>query len=152
MLTSSILDMLMTPGSLFSVANPLALLGWLVLAAGVVLNRPLLRDRIAGLFIPVILSAAYALLILIFWWTAQGGFGSLAEVQTLFTQDWIALAGWVHYLAYDLFIGALVSRRIMEAGISRLFLIPILPLAFLFGPIGFLAAQALLLTRKGDAS
>ncbi len=66
----------------------------------------------------------------------------------LFTQGWIALAGWVHYLAYDLFIGALVSRQIMERKLSRLWLVPILPLAFLFGPIGFLAAQALLLTGK----
>ena len=64
----------------------------------------------------------------------------------------MALAGWVHYLAYDLFIGAFVSRQIMERKLSRLFLIPILPLAFLFGPIGFLLAQGLLLTRKGIAS
>lgn len=141
----------MTPDGLFAIANPLALLGWITLAAGIVLQRPLLRDRIAGLWIPLALSAGYTLLILVFWWGAEGGFGSLAEVQQLFTQGWIALAGWVHYLAYDLFIGALVSRQIMEAKLSRLWLVPILPLAFLFGPIGFLAAQLLLLTRKGNA-
>jgi len=55
------------------------------------------------------------------------------------------------YLAYDLLIGALVSRQIMERGLSRLFLIPILPLAFLFGPIGFVLARILLLTKKGIA-
>ncbi len=142
----------MTPDGLFAIANPLALLGWITLAAGIALNRPLLRDRIAGLWIPLALSIGYTLLILIFWWSADGGFGSLADVQKLFTQGWIALAGWVHYLAYDLFIGALVSRQIMERKLSRLWLVPILPLAFLFGPIGFLAAQALLLTRKGHAS
>jgi hypothetical protein len=141
----------MTPDLLFSIANPLALIGWLALAAGIVFNRPFWRDTVAGLYVPLILAVGYTLLILIFWWNAEGGFGSLADVQTLFTQGWIALAGWVHYLAYDLFIGALVSRRIIEAKLSRLYLIPILPLAFLFGPIGFLAAQALLLTRKGDA-
>jgi hypothetical protein len=36
----------------------------------------------------------------------------------------------------------------MTAGLSRLFLIPILPLTFLFGPIGFLLGQAVLLSRK----
>ncbi|WP_373503227.1 ABA4-like family protein [Aestuariivirga sp.] len=142
----------MTPDSLFAVSGPIALAGWLALAAGIVFDRPFLRDRVAGLLIPLLLSAAYTVLILIFWWTADGGFGSLAEVQTLFTQGWVALAGWVHYLAYDLFIGAFVSRQIMERKLSRLFLVPILPLTFLFGPIGFLLAQGLLLTRIGDAS
>ena len=133
----------------FSIASTMALLGWLVLAAGIVLKRPLLRDTIAGLAIPVALSAAYTLLILTHWWSAEGGFDTLANVQRLFTQPWVALAGWIHYVAYDLFIGALVSKRIMDAGLSRLLLIPTLPLAFLFGPIGFLLAQTMLLSCKG---
>ena len=139
----------MTPSLLFSIANPLALIGWLILIAGIVTKRPLLRDRIAGLFIPLALAAAYTILILVFWWGTEGGFDTLENVQKLFTSPWVALAGWVHYLAYDLFIGALVSRQIMERGISRLVLIPILPLAFLFGPIGFLLAHVLILSRKG---
>ena len=125
--------------------------GWLTLIAGIALNRPFLRDRIAGLYIPLALSIAYTVLILIFWWSAEGGFDSLANVQKLFTQGWIALAGWIHYLAFDLAIGAIVSRQIMERKISRLVLIPILPLAFLFGPIGYLMAQTIILTRKGEA-
>ena len=141
----------MTPSMLFSIANPLALIGWLILIAGIVTKRPLLRDRIAGLYVPLALAVAYTILILIFWWGAEGGFDTLENVQKLFTSPWVALAGWVHYLAYDLFIGALVSRQIMERGISRLFLIPILPLAFLFGPIGFLLAQILILSRKETA-
>jgi hypothetical protein len=142
----------MSAETAFSIAGTLAFIGWLMLSAGVVLKQPLLRDRVAGLAIPLLLSAAYTALILVHWWPAEGGFDSLASVQMLFTQPWVALAGWVHYLAYDLFIGALLARRIMEAGISRLFLIPILPLAFLFGPIGFVLAQSLLLSRKGTAA
>ena len=142
----------MTPDQLFSLSGPLAMAGWLTLIAGTILNRPFLRDRIAGLYIPLALSLAYTILILIFWWSAEGGFDTLANVQKLFTQGWIALAGWIHYLAYDLAIGAIVSRQIMERKISRLVLIPILPLAFLFGPIGYLIAQAIILTRKGEAA
>lgn len=136
------------PDLLFSIASGLALLGWLVLVAGIALNRPLLRDGLAGLAFPLGLSLGYTGLVLVFWWKADGGFGSLAGVQRLFTSPWLALAGWVHYLAYDLFIGALMARRMMEAALSRLLLIPVLPLAFLFGPIGFALAQALLLSRK----
>ncbi len=141
----------MTPSTLFSIANATVLAGWLVLIAGIVSKRPLLRDRIAGLYIPLALSAVYAVLIIVFWRGTDGGFDSLENVQKLFTSPWAALAGWVHYLAYDLLIGALVSRQIMERGLSRLFLIPILPLAFLFGPIGFVLARILLLTKKGIA-
>jgi hypothetical protein len=138
----------MTAENLFSVANLVALIGWLTLVAGIALNNPLLRDRIAGLYIPLGLAVTYIVLIAIFWWSAEGGFGSLPDVQKLFTSPWIALAGWVHYLAYDLFIGALLARRIMERKLSRLYLVPILPLAFLFGPVGFLFAQILLINRK----
>ncbi len=138
----------MTPELMFSLSGTVALVGWLSLAAGILLRNALLRDTMAGLAIPLALSAAYAVLILVFWWTAEGGFDSLANVQKLFTSPWVALAGWIHYLAFDLAIGALLARKIMAAGLSRLFLIPILPLTFLFGPIGFLLGQAVLLSRK----
>ena len=138
----------MTPELLFSLSGPVALIGWLSLAAGILLRNALLRDTVAGTAIPLALSAAYATLILVFWWTAEGGFDSLANVQKLFTSPWVALAGWVHYLAFDLAIGAILARKVMAAGLSRLFLIPILPLTFLFGPIGFLLGQAVLLSRK----
>jgi hypothetical protein len=138
----------MTPELMFSLSGTVALVGWISLAAGILLRNALLRDTMAGLAIPLALSAAYAVLILVFWWTAEGGFDSLANVQKLFTSPWVALAGWIHYLAFDLAIGALLARKMMAAGLSRLFLIPILPLTFLFGPIGFLLGQAVLLSRK----
>ncbi|MGL4527691.1 MAG: abscisic acid-deficient protein Aba4 family protein [Aestuariivirga sp.] len=138
----------MTPELMFSLSGTVALVGWISLAASILLRNALLRDTMAGLAIPLALSAAYAVLILVFWWTAEGGFDSLANVQKLFTSPWVALAGWIHYLAFDLAIGALLARKMMAAGLSRLFLIPILPLTFLFGPIGFLLGQAVLLSRK----
>lgn len=142
----------MSPDTLFSIANAVALIGWLILAAGVLLRRPLLRDTIAGTAVPVALSACYAGLVLVNWWSADGGFDSLAAVQTLFSQPWIALAGWVHYLAFDLFIGATLARRVMENGLTRMVLLLILPLTFLFGPVGLLVAQGLFLIRKRQTS
>ena len=138
----------MTPELMFSLSGTVALVGCLSLTAGILLRNVLLRDTVAGMAIPLALSAAYAALILVFWWSAEGGFDSLANVQKLFTSPWVALAGWIHYLAFDLAIGAILARKIMAAGLSRLFLIPILPLTFLFGPIGFLLGEAVLLSRK----
>jgi hypothetical protein len=142
----------MTPDILFSLANGLALAGWIILAAGIALDRPFLRDRLAGALLPLALSLAYCLLLARFWWQAPGGFGSLAGVQALFTSPWIALAGWIHYLAFDLAIGAHLARRMGVAGWPRLAVIAVLPLAFLFGPVGYLVAQLLVIVRRGELS
>ena len=137
----------MTPSLLFQVFNLSAMLGWLILAAGVIMRRATWRDAIAGRLFPLALSAAYLILIAFFFARAEGGFDSLENVQKLFTAPWAALAGWVHYLAFDLFIGSWIAREAEARGLPRWPLIVILPLTFLFGPIGllgFFVAAALL--------
>ena len=137
----------MTPEALFSDFSLIAMAGWLALAAGVVLRRPWLRDTLAGTYIPVALSAAYAILIAVFFFGAEGGFDSLENVQKLFTSPWAALAGWVHYLAFDLFMGARIARELDGQGLPRWPLVALLPLTFLFGPIGYLAFEILKATN-----
>ena len=127
----------MTADLLFSLSSATAMLGWVILAIGVVWNKPNLRDLLAGQVFPVALSLLYTMLIIAFFFRAKGGFDSLAHVQELFTYPWAAVAGWVHYLAFDLFIGAIIAREVMTRGISHWFLIILLPLTFLFGPIGY---------------
>jgi hypothetical protein len=135
----------MTPDALFQITNPLALLGWMALALSPLAPRAALA--VAGVAIPLLLSVAYAGLVLAFWSGAPGGFGTLADVQLLFTDPNIALAGWVHYLAFDLFVAAWATRTAREEGIPHLFLLPCLVLTFLFGPAGFLAFTALRFTH-----
>ncbi len=138
----------MTAEQVFAFANPAALAGWLVLAFAVIRNNTHLRDQVAGRWWPLGLAGIYSLLILLFFGGAAGGFDTLAKVQMLFTSPWAALAGWIHYLAFDLFMGATVARRVMEAGASRWWLGGLLPATLLFGPLGFLASEiVLLLTR-----
>jgi hypothetical protein len=136
----------MTPDTLFQLANPLALAGWIVLALSPLAPRA--ADRIAGLAIPAVLSVAYAGLILAFWSGAAGGFGSLPEVMALFTMPEIALAGWIHYLAFDLLIGAWEVRTARREGIPHVLVLPCLGLTFLFGPAGFLLFLALRAARR----
>ena len=133
----------MTPSALFSAFNLFAIAGWLALAAGVVMKRPWLRDTLAGTYIPLAISAAYLLMIVLFFGAADGGFDTLENVQRLFTNPWAALAGWVHYLAFDLFMGARIARGMDELQLPRWPLVLILPLTFMFGPIGFLAFEIL---------
>ena len=125
------------PHVLFAASGPLAMLGWLALALSPLAPRA--AQIVAGLAIPAILSVAYAALILVHWADAPGGFGSLADVMALFTDPPVALAGWLHYLAFDLLIGAWIARTAQATGIPHLLILPCLALTFLFGPAGFLA-------------
>lgn len=134
----------MSPDALFQLANPLAMLGWVALLGAPL--APRLVQWVSGATIPLLLSLAYAGLVLAFWSQAPGGFGSLPEVQALFTHPHIALAGWVHYLAFDLFLGAWEVRTARAEGIPHWAVIPCLILTFLFGPAGLLAFAILRFT------
>lgn len=141
----------MTWDGWFGAAGSLAMLGWAIL---MLMPRraamiALLRYGIVGL-----LSLAYAVLILGYFFSVEGGgFNSIAEVRALFMSDPVLLAGWVHYLAFDLFLGIWIAEQADRLGIHRLLQIPVLAATFLFGPIGLLlqmglAAGARIRTRK----
>jgi hypothetical protein len=131
----------MTPDTLFQIANPLALAGWIALALSPLAPRA--AQFIAGRAVPLVLSAGYAALVLAFWSSAEGGFDSLANVARLFESRWLLLAGWVHYLAFDLLVGAWAVRTARRERIAHLFVLPCLAATFLFGPAGYLLFQAL---------
>ena len=131
----------MNPDDLFNIANPTALRGWLALVLAPL--APRVTDLIAALIIPLLMAVAYTALILAYWSGATGGYGSLTDVMALFTYPHIALAGWVHYLAFDLFIGAWTVRTARAERIPHLLTLPHLALIFLFGPAGFLTFHAM---------
>ncbi len=131
----------MHPDTLFQIANPFAVLGWLALILAPA--APRLTDMVASLIIPLLLSVAYSALMLTYWSSATGGYGSLPDVMALFTDPYIALAGWVHYLAFDLLIGAWATRTARGENIPHLLTLPHLGLIFLFGPAGFLTFHAM---------
>lgn len=70
--------------------------------------------------------------------TPEGGFNSLAEVRALFKSDEALLAGWIHYLAFDLFVGIWISKDAWDRKISRWLVFPCLLLTFMLGPAGLL--------------
>jgi hypothetical protein len=126
-----------TPDSAFALANPLALVGWIALLAAP--RARLVNWWICGVGLPAALSLAYAVaLALGLLGGASGGFGSLAGVGALFANPWVLLAGWLHYLAFDMALGAWMARRATAEGLPRWLLFAALPPTFLAGPIGFL--------------
>lgn len=136
----------MTFETLFSLAGVVAMTGWLCLLVSP--RIPLWSDLIAGTILPVVLSLGYPALLILPSSDGGGGFGSLAEVMALFSHKQAALAGWVHFLAFDLFIGAWACRKARSEGLRFRLVAPCLPLIFLFGPAGLLAFQAVRAARS----
>ncbi len=130
----------MTADLLFRLCNSVALAGWLVLIVTGWSARAsrVISSLITGLFVPGLLCGLYLVLIASHWGGHRGGFNTLSDVMLLFTDPWLLLAGWVHYLAFDLFIGSWQVRDARRNGVPFLLVLPCLVLTFLFGPIGLL--------------
>ncbi len=132
--------------TLFSWCGRAAMAGWVLL---IVAPRWRWSAQIIAKFvIPSLLAAVYLGLIATHWSGHRGGFSSLAAVGELFAEPWILLAGWVHYLAFDLFIGAWEVRDARRERISHLLVVPCLVGTFLFGPVGLLAYYSLRAGRR----
>jgi hypothetical protein len=125
----------MTPETVFLVCNNGILFAWLLLAVA-----PGWRwtERIVhAAWIPLPLAIVYAAAFLMNTEAPEGGgFGSLPAVMTLFTSPWAMLAGWVHYLVFDLFVGAWEVRDARRRGIAHWMVLPCLFFTLMLGPIG----------------
>jgi hypothetical protein len=125
---------------LFSLCNTLVLPQWLLLILAPRWRwTQKLRD---SYIIPLVLALVYGYLILAHIGAApDGGFSSLTGVKNLFANDFLLLAGWIHYLAFDLFVGSWIARDAQQQSVKNLLIIPCLLFAFMLGPVGFLLYQ-----------
>jgi hypothetical protein len=131
----------MSPEKLFSICSTLVLPGWLLL---IFLPRWKWTARfVCAVVLPLLLAVVYLYLIATNFGSSEGGFGSLAEVAKLFQNPRVLLAGWIHYLAFDLFVGSWEVRDAQRVGVHHLLVVPCLVLTFLFGPVGLLLYFAL---------
>lgn len=125
----------MTPEIIFKLANGLALVGWLILIA---LPRYRSDKFIIGIFV-TLLAIAYTWLVFAGFKPANfKNFGSLPGVMELFQDRKMVLAGWIHYLAFDLMVGCWIINNARKQGIAHLWLVPCLLFTFLLGPMGLL--------------
>lgn len=140
---------------IFSVAGMLAMAGWGLLALSPLSGkwREMLW-RVTGILIPSGIGIVYLYLISTEFPGAPGGYGSLAQVRALFSVEALLLAGWLHYLAFDLFVGTWIARDGASNCVPHLLLLPCFGLTFLFGPVGLIAYLSLrfLLRRRMGTS
>ncbi|MBO6609820.1 ABA4-like family protein [Altererythrobacter sp.] len=139
--------------AIFGAANMFALISWVAL---ILLPRwPALLSAI--LFLSVgLLSLLYAgiLIGLVGGFVdpagdmTGGNFSSIEGVQTLFSSKGGLTLGWVHYLAFDLFVGLWIARDADSKNFSRILQAPILLATFMAGPVGLFVW---LIVREGRA-
>lgn len=143
--------------TIFAVANIWPLLFWLLLAFG---PRNEMTARLVLYGGIALLALAYSIL---FPLIVAGvidpvgpGDGSvdysqlsqLSGVMALFDSKGGATIGWIHYLAFDLFVGLWVSRNADQHGYARWVQVPILFFVLMAGPLGLMVYLLLRLSSQ----
>jgi hypothetical protein len=121
---------------LFTIVNLAVLPGWLLLAA---LPAWKWTRVLSAYAIPGLLSLLYLAVMITDVDLKAGGFGSIEQVGRMFQNEWLLLAGWVHYLAFDLFIGSWEVRDAQRLEVPHVFVLPCLALTFIAGPVGLIS-------------
>ena len=120
---------------LFSLVNPSTFPAW-----GLLLFAPRWKWTLPFVRFVVIpaLAAVYVGILLTKWGEGEGDFMSLAGVMVLFDAPYGVVAGWAHYLAFDLFVGAWIVEDALKRGAPAWLRMVPLPLTLMFGPAGLL--------------
>ena len=126
----------MTTEQVFSFCSTLVLPGWLLLVF-------FPRWRPVGHIITGIIVTVLALVYAYFIFTNlqpadMKSFSTLKGVMALFTNEQAVLAGWIHYLAFDLMTGLFEVKNAEKHSISQWLLVPCLFFTFMLGPVGLL--------------
>lgn len=126
----------MNTDTLFTLCNFSVLPAWVLLL--VAPRWKWTTILIQSAIIPLVLSGLYLVLALTNFYDGEGGFGTIEGVRLLFEKPGAMLAGWIHYLVFDLFIGCWEVRDSQRLNIPHLAVVPCLVLTFILGPVGLL--------------
>jgi len=124
--------------TLFVAANATALIGWVLLAfaplrrAALVLGARIVAVGMAVLYAGLLIGSV-----------AGGGatevdFTTLSGLTAGFARPEAVLVGWVHYLAFDLWVGAWAVEDAGRRRVPHWAMLPALFLTLMAGPIGLL--------------
>lgn len=126
---------------LVKLSSAICLIGWILL---IVLPYWQYTDKLVVSAVVALLCGIYTYLLFVHKNIKgerypRGNFWTLAGVVNLFKNPRAVLAGWVHYLAFDLMVGLYIKNDALAHGINFWFIIPCLLLTLMFGPAGLLA-------------
>jgi len=126
---------------IFDIKSKVTMLGWLAIA-----TAPLWT------WSTMVVSLVIALLCLLYVYLIVFGrqydlgaptpnpkdFATLAGVMRVFENPRTTLAGWTHFLAFDLFVGLFIVLDAQKMDISHWLVLPILFATLMFGPTGLI--------------
>jgi len=123
--------------TLFKAANYAVIPFWLLLMAA---PRWSWTQRLVhGPVVLLLLTPIYAYLLFGYAPAPEGlELSSLYGVMVAFSAPHIVVAGWIHLLVFDLFVGAWEGRDAQRRGIPHLLLVPCLVVTLMIGPVGLL--------------
>ena len=125
----------MTFAILYKIANASVIPAWLLL---VLIPKHRITKLVAHSYLyPTLLGLLYVWLLVISF-GGDGGMDTLENLKLSFGRDEILVLGWVHYLVFDLFIGAWIARDSQYNGINHSMVLPCLLLTLFVGPVGLL--------------
>lgn len=128
----------MSPDAVFQLANTIVLPQWLLMAFAP--RWSVTRWLMNSYLIPVALAVMYVIYLFGGGPVDFSAFGSLAGIKNLFASggDGVMLAGWVHYLAFDLVAGTFVVRDAEAKAVPHWLVVVPLFCCFMLGPVGLL--------------
>ena len=138
----------MSADQLFTMANAAVLPGWIALAFLPLWKR---ADRFIVGVVITLLAALYVYLLASAFKPADfSSFGSLDGILALFQNKMLLLAGWVHYLAFDLLTGLFIVRNARAHRIAHLLALLCAFGAFMMGPAGLLLYLLIRFLKTGQ--
>lgn len=141
----------MSTDELFLICNYAVMPAWLLLLF--LPHHRVTQLLVHAIWVPLILTPFY-IWALFFGQPAPEGasFGSLQGVMLLFQSPTAVLGGWIHYLIFDLFIGAWIVRDAKRRDINHWLTLPILLATLMVGPVGLMLYLLLRLAMKGTVT
>ncbi len=123
--------------ALFKAANYVVIPFWLMLI--VAPRWSWTRRLVHGPVVVLLLTPIYAYMLFGYAPAPEGmAFSTLYGVMIGFSAPQIVVAGWIHYLIFDLFIGAWETRDAQRRGVPHLLVVPCLIVTLMIGPVGLL--------------
>jgi hypothetical protein len=143
-----------TPATMYMALNLGVLPFWALLIA---LPHASITERLVhSIALPLILGVTYAWLLATALTSPApegAGFATLDALMKTFSVEIALVAGWAHYIVFDLFVGAWQARDAQRVGLNHLLLIPCLLLTLIVGPIGLVTYLMIRgLSGKGGTS
>jgi hypothetical protein len=127
----------MNADAIFKICNTIALLSWVFL----IVATPFFKHTQT-----ILVSSVVMLFCIVYAWLLFSSFNpsdvekfSTADgLMSLFTNKTAVVAGWVHYLAFDLMTGIWITYNAKKHGINHWVTTPALFFTFMMGPVGLL--------------